>query len=82
MFLNIAYFFNKIDMKKGLKLKCLEDVNNILDMPLFVKDEVYEVLYVDHESTEVLVCLNHILYANEYSSWSLEWVNKKFKIVK
>lgn len=69
-------------MKKGFKLKCNEDINNLLGDLLFKKDEVYEVLYVNHESTEVLVCLNHILYANEYNLWPLEWVNKKFKIVK
>jgi hypothetical protein len=72
-------FLHKIVMKKGFKLKCKEDINNMLGMPLFEKDKIYEVLYVNHESTEVLVCLNHILYANEYNSWSLEWVNKNFK---
>ena len=51
----------------------------MIGMPLFKKDEIYEVLYVNHESTEVRVCLNHILYANEYNSWSFEWVNKNFK---
>ena len=61
---------------------CRESVDNMLGMPLFKKGEVYEVLYVDNESDEVLVCLNHILYANEYNSWPIEWVNKKFKIVK
>ena len=66
-------------MKKGSKLKCKEDVKNMLGMPLFEKGVIYEVLYVDHESTEVLVCLNHVLYANEYNSFPLEWVNEKFK---
>lgn len=66
-------------MMKGTKLRCKEDVNNLLGMPLFKKGEVYEVLYVDNEKDEVLVCLNHILYANEYTSWPLEWVTKKFK---
>lgn len=66
-------------MMKGKKLRCKENIDNMLGMPLFKKGEVYEVLYVDNESDEVLVCLNHILYANEYNSWPLEWVNKKFK---
>jgi hypothetical protein len=48
-------------------------------MPLFVEGNEYEVLYVDHEKTEVKVCLNHALYANEYNSFSLEWVRKNFK---
>jgi len=72
-------FLHKIVMKKGFKLRCKEDINNMIGMPLFKKDEIYEVLYVNQESTEVRVCLNHILYANEYNSWSLEWVNKNFK---
>ncbi len=66
-------------MKKGFKLKCKQDINNLIGMPLFKKGEIYEVLYVNHETTEVRVCLNHILYANEYNSWPLEWVNKNFK---
>lgn len=68
-------------MKKGFKLRCKEDINNFLGDTLFKKDEIYEVLYVDNESVEILVCLNHILYANEYNSFPLEWVNKKFDIV-
>jgi hypothetical protein len=67
-------------MRKGDKLICLEDIPNTLGMPLFKKDEVYEVLYVDNEKTEILVCLNHILYANEYNQFPLEWVLKKFKL--
>jgi len=74
-------FLDKIVMKKGFKLRCKKDINNMIDTPLFRKDEIYEVLYVDHESTEVRVCLNHILYANEYKSFPLEWVNKNFKKV-
>ena len=66
-------------MKKGFKLKCREDIENHHGMPLFEKGKTYEVLYIDHESTEILVCLNHILYATEYISFPLEWVNKNFK---
>jgi hypothetical protein len=69
-------------MKKGLKLKCKENVTNLLGMPLFEKGKIYEVLYTNNETTEVLICLNHIMYANEYRSFPLEWVNQKFKIVK
>jgi hypothetical protein len=70
-------------MRKGDKLKCLEDINNALGMPLFKKDHIYEVLYVDNEYTTIQVCLNHILYANEYQTFDLYWVNEKFtKIIK
>ncbi len=66
-------------MRKGQKLICKKTVKNLLGMPLFVEGNEYEVLYVDHEKTEVKVCINHTLYANEYSSFSLEWVRKNFK---
>jgi hypothetical protein len=65
-------------MRKGDKLKCLEDIPSFLGMPLFEKDKIYEVLYVDHEDTTIKVCLNHNLYANEYETFDLNWVNKKF----
>ena len=68
-------------MKKGDKLKCLETVNNILEMPLFEKGKVYEVLYMNNEDVQIMVCMNHNLYANEYNQFSLEWVNEKFKLM-
>jgi hypothetical protein len=67
-------------MKKSDKLICLSDISNSLHQPLFKKDEVYEVLYVDNEGVIPIVCINHILYANEYSDFDLEWVLKNFKI--
>lgn len=69
-------------MKKGDKLKCLKTVDNLLGMPLFKKGEVYEVLYMNNEDVKVMVCLNHTLYANEYNSFPLDWVNEKFKLIK
>ena len=66
-------------MRKGDKLICKETVNNVLGMPLFEKGKEYEVLYVDNEQTEIMVILNHNLYANEYMEYPLDWVSKKFK---
>jgi hypothetical protein len=66
-------------MRKGDKLLCLKNINNLFDQPLFIKGEIYEVLYVDNEGISIEVCLNHILYANEYNTFKLEWVNKNFK---
>ena len=66
-------------MRKGEILICKETVNNVLGMPLFEKGKEYEVLYIDNEKTEVMVILNHNLYANEYMEYPLEWVSKKFK---
>ena len=63
-----------IKIIKGDKLVCIETVYNFLQQTLFIKDEVYEVLDNDGE-----VFLNHILYGNEYNSFPIEQVNKKFK---
>jgi hypothetical protein len=66
-------------MRKGEILICKETVNNVLGMPLFEKGKEYEVLYVDNEQSEIMVILNHNLYANEYMEYPLDWVSKKFK---
>ena len=66
-------------MRKGDKLICRETVNNVFGMPLFEKGKEYEVLYIDNEKTEVMVILNHNLYANEHMEYPLDWVSKKFK---
>lgn len=65
-------------MKKGDKLKCLEDIPNFLGMSLFKKDHIYEVLYVDNEDATIKICLNHVSYTNEYKTFDLQWVNEKF----
>ncbi len=67
-------------MRKGDNLICLNTIKNPFGKSLFEKDKVYTVLYVDNESVIKTVCLNHILYANEYSDFDLEWVNKNFKL--
>ena len=66
-------------IRQGDRLICIEDIKNILGQPLFVKGEVYDVIYVNNENVVTTVCLNHILYANEYSEFDLEWVLKRFK---
>jgi hypothetical protein len=66
-------------MRKGDILICKENVNNIFGMPLFEKEKEYEVLYVNNERVEVLITLNHNLYANEYMEYPIEWVLEKFK---
>ncbi len=66
-------------MRKGEILICKETVNNVFGMPLFEKGKEYEVLYVDNEQAEIMVVLNHKLYANEYMEYPLDWVSKKFK---
>lgn len=68
-------------MRKGDKLICKEAVNNVFGWPLFEKNKEYEVLYVDNEQSEIMVVLNHKLYANEYNEYPIDWVNKKFKYV-
>jgi hypothetical protein len=48
-------------------------------MPLFKKGEVYETLWIDNEKVKTYITLNHILHANEYMEYELEWVLKRFK---
>lgn len=68
-------------MRKGDKLICKETINNIFGMPLFEKNKEYEILYIDNEKTEVMITLNHNLYANEYQQYPLDWISKNFKYV-
>ena len=51
----------------------------MIGWPLFEKGKKYKVLYVDNEQSEIMVVLNHQLYANEYNEYPIEWVNKNFK---
>ena len=62
-------------MDKGDKLICLRTVKNYLNNPLFLEGDEYEVLYLTNDS----VCLNHILYGNEYNHWEKNWVSENFK---
>ena len=64
-------------LQQGDKLVCLESVKNLLGQPLFEKDKIYSVLHVDDE----LITLDHNLYGNEYNSFEIDWVLKKFKKV-
>jgi len=66
-------------LKQGDKLICLNTIKNPLGWDLFEKDKLYTVLYVNNETIITTVCLNHNLYANEYSEFDLEWVVKNFK---
>ena len=66
-------------VRKGDKFLCINEVNNVFGMPLFKKDEVYEVLYVDHEQVKTYVVLNHILYGNEFAEHELQWILENFK---
>ena len=64
-------------IQKGDKLICLETVRNVLGSILFEKDITYNVLGVDDEE----ITLDHTLYANEYASFKLDWIMKKFRII-
>ena len=66
-------------MKKGDKVKCLKTIKNLLGCTLFEKGKIYNVLHVDNETVRVMVTLDHILYANEYMEYDLDWVLKNFK---
>ena len=66
-------------MRKGDKLICKKTINNFLGWPLFEKGKEYNVLYVNNETVEVMVTLNHKMYGNEYMEYPIEWVLKNFK---
>ena len=68
-----------MNIRKGDKLLCTEDVNNVFGWPLFEKGKQYEVLYVDNEKVKTYVYINHNLYGNEYMEHELQWVLKRFK---
>lgn len=64
------------NMEKGDKLVCINSINGILGNPLFIKDRIYTILDIyEHEYT-----LDHILWANEYVSFSEDFINKNFKL--
>lgn len=65
-------------MRKGDKLICIKEVRNFLGFLLFEEGKEYTVLYVDHEDINIMVCLDHIIYGNEYNSFPIDWVNSKF----
>jgi hypothetical protein len=69
-------------MRKGDKLICKNDINNVFGWPLFEKNKEYKVLYVDNESIEIMVTIEHNLYGNEYKEYPIEWVKQNFKYVK
>jgi hypothetical protein len=69
-------------MKKGDKIICKRTIKNLLGDPLFKKGHEYEVLYINNEDIITKVVLNHIMYANEYNEFDLEWVLKNFIISK
>ncbi len=66
-------------MKQGDKLRCLKTIRNPFGQPLFLKGKIYDVLFVDTENVKTYVTLNHILYANEYMPFEIEWVAQNFK---
>jgi hypothetical protein len=69
-------------LRKGDKFICNKTINNILGLPLFEEGKVYDVLYVNNEQVEIMVVLNHNLYANEYMEYPIDWIKNNFKFVK
>jgi hypothetical protein len=59
----------------GDKLKCLKTINNLLQMPLFIENNIYEVLDVDEDN----IILNHIMYGNEYGHFNIKLISENFK---
>lgn len=70
-----------MELKKGDSLICLNNIKNPFGSSLFEKDKIYNVLYINNETIIRTACLNHRLYANEYSEFDIEWISKNFKRV-
>lgn len=69
-------------MNQGDKLICTKTITNFINDPLFIEGEEYEVLYLisdDQNMSNMEICLNHIMYANTYNTWSISWVKENFK---
>lgn len=68
----------KMTIRQGQKFLCKKEVLNVFSWPLFKKGETYVVLHVDNEQVTTQICLNHILYANEYQSFDIEFIRENF----
>jgi hypothetical protein len=69
--------------KIGDKIVCLQNITNILNMTLFIKDNIYEILDVSNDTDDNCdYTINHILHGNEYGDFSSEFVNIYFKTLK
>lgn len=66
-------------MKKGDKLYCIKNQENLFGEILFEKGKIYTVLDFDDPFS---VYLDHILYGNEYSYFPVDWVEKNFITIK
>ena len=62
--------------KKGDKLKCINTIKAAFG-PLFIEGRTYEVLHVDDDH----ITLKHILYANEYMEFLIDFVKENFKSI-
>lgn len=69
-------------LKKGDKLRCLETLSNVFGTPLFVKDQIYDVIFVDGDDIDALITLNHTLIGNEYTEFDIIFINKHFVSIK
>jgi hypothetical protein len=69
---------NKDQLKVGDKLRCTNTRTNIYGQSLFIKDEVYNILSIDEDPNGTYLTLDHILIANEYGEFSLNFVNTNF----
>jgi hypothetical protein len=70
---------NYSNLKIGDKFKCVKSVDNIFDYPLFIKENIYEILYFDEQTDSIV--LNHILYACEYAEFNKKFIEDNFDII-
>jgi len=63
-------------LKVGENLICVKEVNNLIDMPLFIEDEIYTVLHVDWN----YIKLEHL--GSEFSDYTIGFIREHFKTLK
>jgi len=60
--------------KKGDKLLCIKKIYNLFDQPLFIKNKIYTILYIDNN----YLIMDHILYGSEYGGFDIDYVHENF----
>jgi len=63
-------------MKIDDKLVCLKTIKNLFGWDLFIKGNIYTILYVNKND----ITLDHMLYGNEYMEFDKEFVEKNFVV--
>lgn len=62
-------------MRKNDKLLCINDIFNENEEKSFIKNKIYDILYVDNELVNIMVCLKN---ENDYELLDIQWILQNF----